>query len=98
MSPPTRTALGLASALPALTTLALPHLPEIARQSGDAVVGAALALLVLGLGAVFAFVWIAAGARRPLGWRLGWVLGLTLFGIATAPVFWLLHVRVLPTA
>ena len=93
MSPSTRAALGIASAFPAATTLVLPHVPDLVRPWGDGVVWAVLALLAAGLGATFAFVWIAAGARKPLGWRLSWVLGLTLFGVLSAPVFWWLYVR-----
>ncbi len=93
MSPATRAALGIASAFPAATTLALPHAPDIVRQSGDGMVWAVLALLAAGLAATFAFVWIAAGAQRPLAWRIGWVLGLTLFGVLAAPAFWWLYLR-----
>ena len=86
---PTRAFLGIASGLPALTTLALPHLAELVRQPGA--VWAVLALLAAGLVAMFAFVWIAAGAQKPWPWRLGWVLRLTLFGAGGAGV--LVHAR-----
>ena len=90
---PVRTLLGVASGLPALAALALPHVADAVRQSGEGVVWAALGLSALGLCAVVAFVWVASGAHKPLAWRLGWVLALTLFGALAAPAFWWIHVR-----
>ncbi len=97
MSASTRWVLGIASALPAVALAgALALRDAVASEASTpegAVIAGALAVMVAGLGGVLALVWVAGGLDRPLPWRVAWVVALTAWGVAAAPVFWWLHVR-----
>lgn len=91
----TRSALGLASVLPAAVLAVLPQLADTVASgaSPEGLVLAALVLSLAGLAAVLTFVWIAGGLGRPFIWRAAWVLALTGFGAMAAPAFWWFHIR-----
>ena len=96
-----RTALGLASALPALVVLALPAFEDSVLRAAEVgtappavAVAAVLTVMAGGLVAVFVFMVQAVRVEgRGGAWKLGWVLALGVAGVLAAPAFWALHVR-----
>ena len=101
-----RTLLGVASLLPALTALAswafegaLLRAAETGAAPPAVAVPAVMAVMAGGLVAVFTFMVRAVRAEGRGGvWTLAWIVALGAFGVLAAPAFWALHARRSPGA
>lgn len=100
MNPHLRIALGIASVLPAVVLLALAtvmtagHTEDLAPDVVRLIAGAGFVGMVGGLTAIGTFVLrTVQDIDHGIKWKLGWVVGLSAFGVLTAPAYWFVYVR-----